>query len=368
MTKNSIGVVSSVCAIAFAGTLALASCAVDDQPDKSEAAERVVSQSDHGPLDGVLDVRASENLAEGSFFLDDVEVRFESRILETANETTVELRGMILLLTADRETGVFDVDGFAAATALDTQMTEADRVVINAFDHALASSPLDTSVPSVAFLVRSITAWSDYSSTLPLSRTFHGRLDRSSSLCSSVNKPGQGATTKKYKNATHDCDDTAGDCSNWWGCSRWDDNSTTDNVFMSMHPGGGCSDDTYFGGSDGTLSCHEPDHPGGKEYAYGACFGRCGGGCGSGTQFTRDCLDHDQCVRLGHALASFWCDDELTGATWDAINASNCSGVNFTVDYNWAGSSYENNCSTSWNGTNDGCDHGCQFIDGDCFR
>lgn len=363
MKKRDIGVVSSV----FACALALSACAAEPSPDKSQYAERVVSQSEHGALDGVLDVQASGDLVEGSFFLGDAEVRFESRILETSSETTIEVRGMILLLTADHQTGVFDVDGFAAENALDTQMTDADRAVITAFDRALGGAELDADLPAVEFLVRSLTTWGQYSSSLPLTRTFYGRLDRSSSLCSSVNKPGQGAGTEKFKRATHDCNDTAGDCSNWWGCDRWDDNSSTDKVFMSMHPGGGCSDDTYFGGSSSSFSCYEPDHPGGTEYAYGGCFGRCGGGCGSGTQFTRDCLDHDQCVRLGHALASFWCDDELVGATWDAINASNCSGVKFTVDYNWAGSSREGNCPDSWNGDNE-CDHGCQFIDGDCFR
>jgi len=203
---------------------------------------------------------------------------------------------------------------------------------------------------------------------MPLTRTFHGRLDRSSSLCGNVNKPGQGTQTKRWQSATHDCASTAGDCSNWTGCDRWDDNSSTSYVFMSMHPEGGCSDDTYFGGSSASFSCYEPDHPGGTEYAYGACFGRCGGGCGGGTAFTRDCIDHDHCVRLGHSIASFWCDDEFTGAAWDALWASNCSGVNLEVDYNWAGSYSEGNCPTSWNSTNDGCDVGCQFIDGDCFR
>ena len=82
----------------------------------------------------------------------------------------------------------------------------------------------------------------------------------------------------------------------------------------------------------------------------------------------RACLDHDQCVRLGHSIASVWCNDHLADATWDAINANDCSGVNFDVDYDMTGTNYEGNCPTNWKNANDGCDHGCQFVDGDCFR
>ena len=294
----------------------------------------------------------------------------EATVLPDVMEMTLRMQGMVLLMTADRATGVFDVDGFAEANGEDTQMVESDLALLVAFEGALTEPYQQHAAesPALDFLNRAITAWSGYSETMSLTRTFHGRLDRSSSLCANVNKPGQGVQTQRWQSATHDCGSTAGDCSNWTGCDRWDDNSSTSYVFMSMHPIGGCSDDTYFGGSSASFSCYEPDHPGGTEYAYGACFGRCGGGCGGGTAFTRDCVDHDQCVRLGHSIASFWCDDEFTGAAWDALWASNCSGVNLKVDYNWAGTSAEGNCPTSWNSTNDGCDVGCQFIDGDCFR
>lgn len=319
---------------------------------------------------GLVELSASESRVEGRYYHDEIELRFEAEVFEQTREVTLEARGMIVLLTIDHHTGAFDVDGFAADNGIDTQMTQDDRQLLRAFDGALGALGGGEAPESPAFdlLVRAATLLGDYSSSLPLQRTFYGRLDRSSSLCGSVNKPGQGVNTRRWVSATHDCNDTAGDCSNWWGCDRWDDNSTTDQVFMSMHPDGGCSDGTYFGGSATSLSCHEPDHPGGTEYAYGGCFGRCGGGCGSGTQFTRACVDHDHCVRLGHSLASFWCNDEFADTAWDVINAPNCSGMTFTVDYDWAGTGNEGSCPTSWKDTNDGCDHGCQFIDGDCFR
>lgn len=323
-----------------------------------------------GSSEPLLQLDYTPELAEGSFILDGQALVFESRVLPEVIEVTIELRGMILLMTADRETGVFDVDGFAAQNGDDTQMLEEDIALVRALEVALTETYREHSAesPALAYLNRAITVWGQYSTTLPLTRIYHGRLDRSASLCGSVNRPGQGTSLRRWVAATHDCDSTRGDCSWWYGCERWKDNSTTDYVFMSMHPTGGCSDDTYFGNGSGSFRCYEPDHPGDNEYSYGACFGRCGGSCGGGTVFTRDCLDHDQCVRLGHTIASFWCDDEVTGATWDAMWGSDCSGVNFRVDYNWAGTSLEGNCPTSWNSTNDGCDVGCQFIDGDCFR
>lgn len=350
-------------------TLGLGGCAAtpDDGLEVEDKEAVVVVEPTES---GAIELDLADSRASGVFHHGDAELRFEAEVLEQTSEVTLEGRGMILLLTIDHQTGAFDVDGFSADDGTDTQMTEEDRLLLQAFDRALGRLHAEGAQGSAAIdrLVRASTLLGEYSSSVPLQRTFYGRLDRSASLCGSVNVAGQGVGTKKWISATHDCNDTAGDCSNWWGCSRWDDNSTTDNVLMSMHPSGGCSDGTYFGGSSGSFTCTEPDHPGGTEYAYGGCFGRCGGGCGSGTQFTRACLDHDQCVRLGHSLASFWCDDEVIDAGWDAINAPNCSGVGLTIDYDWSGTGTEGNCPLGWRDSNDGCDHGCQFIDGDCFR
>ena len=107
-----------------------------------------------------------------------------------------------------------------------------------------------------------------------------------------------------------------------WNYDRWDDRSTY-YALVSMHPGGPCSDDTYFC-QNGAWRCFEPDHSSTIELAYGQCFGRCGAGCGSNTQFTYDCLDHDGCVRFGHATASLWCNDEFSSTIDDAAFAPNC--------------------------------------------
>jgi hypothetical protein len=105
-----------------------------------------------------------------------------------------------------------------------------------------------------------------------------------------------------YVAATHD---------DWW-YDRCDDHTT---YFAFVGPYGPC--DQAGGGTifwnDGAWQCYTPDHDANIEYSYGDCFGRCGGGCGSngGGTYTYDCLDHDSCVRLGHSIASIWCDDEF---------------------------------------------------------
>lgn len=107
-----------------------------------------------------------------------------------------------------------------------------------------------------------------------------------------------------------------------WNYDRWDDH-TTFNAYLSMDPMQSCSEGTQFW-TGSSWSCYEPDHDPNIEWAYGNCFGRCGGGCGSSTQFTFDCADHDSCVRFGHSLASFWCDDEFASTVDDALFAPNC--------------------------------------------
>jgi hypothetical protein len=117
-----------------------------------------------------------------------------------------------------------------------------------------------------------------------------------------------------YVEATHDD----------WDYDRWDDHTT---YFAFVGPYGPCdqADGTNFW-KNGAWQCYEPDHDVNIEYAYGDCFGRCGAGCGNngGGTYTYDCLDHDSCVRFGHSLASFWCNDEFATTLDDALFAPNC--------------------------------------------
>jgi hypothetical protein len=117
-----------------------------------------------------------------------------------------------------------------------------------------------------------------------------------------------------YVQATHD---------DFW-YDRWND-KTTYNAYVAPYAACPAADGTYFW-KNSQWQCYEPDHDANVEYAYGDCFGRCGAGCGGNGQgtYTHDCLDHDSCVRFGHSLASFWCNDEFVSTLDDAAFAPNC--------------------------------------------
>ena len=89
-----------------------------------------------------------------------------------------------------------------------------------------------------------------------------------------------------------------------------------------MHAAGPCPDGTNFW--EPGWRCFEPDHPSTIEYAFGNCFGRCGAGCGANTKFTWDCLDHDECVRLGHSTLGLSCQDEFLSTMDDWVLAPDC--------------------------------------------
>jgi hypothetical protein len=353
--------------------LLVAACSGGDPNSNDGSPEHVVVAPEELGL--IHFEQLTPSRVEGSYEYRDLTLEFESEALDTGAFVTIALRGMVLVATLD-PSGVFDLDGFDVQTGDDTQMTRPDVALIRAFEVALTDLYRERAaeLPALDKLNRVLTVWGDYSETFPLSRVFYGRNQRivNEDVCDMVNKPQQ---TGGYRwiRASHDClvikNVFSGDCNALTGgCVHGDDSSTVDRVFMSMHPSGSCGDGTFFGTNESSFRCFEPDHDPNIELSYGGCFGRCGGECGGATQFTGACLDHDECVRFGHALVNPQCDDDFVEAAIDAVVASNCAGVAFTVDWNNAGSSAEGNCPWEWKDSNDGCDAGCQFIDGDCFR
>ncbi|MDQ3035465.1 MAG: hypothetical protein M3Y87_23875 [Myxococcota bacterium] len=267
---------------------------------------------------GALTIDESTGEASGSF-IDESEadlgrVDFTSRFVDTnVLEIVLELHGLTISSLVDFDSGVIEYDGFATENGEDTQILDEDRALLAAFARALDTLG-DVSEP-LSRVRGFANTWSEFSTTLDPQGIALSDEDRGySSMCSRVNT---------YQRATHDCWSGAGDCSNWWGCSRGDDNATTDYGYVSMHASGSCNDGTYFWNGN-YWQCFEPDHSGSIEYAYGNCLGRCGGSCGSSTQFTWDCFDHDQCVRTGHDVASAWCDDEFVTTVDDWSFAPNC--------------------------------------------
>jgi len=351
--------------LAILASLGLVACAgVDD--------EKVVTTQDS---QGVIEFDSlTPHLVAGQFDLHGQKLAFRSTVIGKVPEVVLELRGMALTLTVDPITGAFDVDGFETAKGEDTAMTEPDRVLVHGFEVVMSDLYRDRAqeLPALDILNKAVALWGEYPDEVALQRTYYGRFEKDApggiGLCGRVNRPGSWGW---WTGGTHDCLTIK----NWWsncasitaGCENWDDGSTVNYVFMSMHPVGSCSDSTFFGSNAGNFRCYEPDHDDNIEYSYGACMGRCGGTCGGGTQFTQACLDHDVCVSFGHWNGNPECADDFVGASWDYLWASNCGG-NFYIPYNWAGSYYEGNCPSAWNNTNDGCDVACQFVDADCAR
>lgn len=255
----------------------------------------------NGPM---LDMQESEQGVVGVFQTGEYQVEFSSLQVEPKVwDINIELNGMTLSVVADQNTGTLAMDGFATDTGGDVQVLDKDRRLLMAFVHEL--NTLGRTVPApIQMLRRFVDHYAEYPDTMELQRTAFAEKDRSvSSLCWAMNS---------YRSATHDD----------WNYNRWNDKSTTDYAYVSMH--GSCSGGEGTNHWNGSWTCYDPGHTTNIEYAYGSCYGRCGGGCGSGTQFTQDCHDHDQCNRAGHSLYSSWCSDELASVSDDLIQAPNC--------------------------------------------
>jgi hypothetical protein len=241
----------------------------------------------------------------GTLAYDSGEISFEAAELATETfEMVYELNGLTFSYLVDRAAGVIQMDGYATANGEDTQFTAEDRDAMLSL--ATALDALGADVTTLVDLARRIASgMAETPDSRELRAEVYAERDRDYvSICWAKNS---------YQMASHD------DNNYDWGA----DATTLDYAYVSMHAAGPCSDGTYFY-SGGSWVCFEPDHSTTIEYAYGNCLGRCGANCGTATQFTWDCLDHDECVRTGHSTASLWCDDEFTSTMDDWASAPNC--------------------------------------------
>ncbi len=271
--------------------------------------------SETGTATGALTLEEESGVDDSEAELGRVD--FTSRFVDTnVLEIVLDMNGMVITSLVDFDTGVIEHDGFAE-NGEDTQILDADRALLGALAHALDGEGTDASEP-VSRLRAFASTWSEYPTTVALQGISLMDEDRDyNSICWAVNT---------YQPASHDC--TTG-CP-WYNpfCSNgsnswWTDNTTMDYAYVSMHGAGPCSDGTYFL-NGGSWQCYEPSHVNSVEYGYGNCMGRCGGGCGSDTQFTTDCLHHDECVRVGHDTAAASCDDQFVSTTDDWAAAPGC--------------------------------------------
>ena len=204
-------------------------------------------------------------------------------------DITLRFNEMVLTALIDPMSKVAQMDGFSKH-GIDTQITETDREILTEFeqylDRVLFEKKLDLRENKAAdLLYRMVSQWAQTSETMPLLQTVISQNRATTSLCGSY---------QTYRQATHDGN----------MCNNNDANCTS----LALVGSRGSNTQSLI---NGQWTDSVPDH---VAYVYqrGECYGHCGGGCPSGEQnLTVDCLNHDQCVRNGHSLVSWWCNDEF---------------------------------------------------------
>lgn len=259
---------------------------------------------------GALEIQSSASSVSGTFSLDDSVVSFSSTEL-SANEfdVVVEVNGMTLTALVDRGVQVAEVDGFAAGgptereKGAETQIIDADRAALDAFVRALELEIDTEDFAAGAVLYRVASNWSQTPDTMPLQRQVAGSANRDFvSICGNFGQ---------FLEATHDDNN----------CSFFDPACTSiAQVGNRVSP--------TFSFLNGQWTTATPNHVP-NVVQTGDCYGNCGASCpGNNPQtLTLDCHDHDQCVRNGHFIASFFCNDEFASASDDEFFAPRCSGT-----------------------------------------
>ncbi len=251
---------------------------------------------------GVLELEETPQSIAGRYTAGAHNLRFRS--VEVAAEEfdiELELNGMVLAAVIDNAAQVAEIDGFAAGGG-DTQMVADDRLLLASFVRALELETDTADFAAAAVLYRAVSRWSQNPDTVPLQRQVAGGEDRAFvSIC---------GFNGQFLEATHDGN----------VCGFFDPNCT------SIAEVGRRTSAT-FSFINGVWTTDVPDHlP--RVFQLGECYGNCGAGCPSGNQtLTLDCHDHDQCVRNGHFIASFFCNDEFVSASDDEFFAPRCSGT-----------------------------------------
>lgn len=310
--------------LAVVAVAAVVGCA-PGAPEGGGAEEPVFGELRRDPA---LRIQRTPQEVSGGLVDDGLEIRFSSVEHEGgALEVRVELNGMILSAYQD-EAGTA-LEGVSAADGAPTMITELDRAAVRRLLAALEAElfpPVDHVTSKEEYdAVRRLSRaeerlfrvvdvqWSQWPTSMPL------RLEIPAEAARGYTSWRRYASTNTTVTGCHDCNSCSwsGDC---------------------------CDTGKKLG-----------------EYFDGDNYGNCGTSS-TGSQFTRDCTNHDQCVRTskhgGHVMASMYCNDQFTSCTDDEAFAPSCN-------YDWRGTSYKGNCPSSWNG--DGtCDCFCQFQDSDC--
>lgn len=241
-------------------------------------------------------------------------------------DVSVDLHGMTLKATIDFTNKTASFSGYATATTTATTLRAEDNTLLASFSKKLQSTFNEaTATLAEKALVKAAGVWEEWPTDSSLSQTITADAFASIyTMCAQAQCPvrnSSGALVMSYTGpcaqwnwtgfAEHDCNQ----------CNFGDPNCQQIVQLGDHHRCNG--DEWYWTGS--SWACGEPNHWI-QPYVTGNCFGRCGGGCGFGwpRQYTLNCMDHDGCVRNGHSLLSWWCNDQFVAAIDDQLFAPNC--------------------------------------------
>jgi len=295
-------------AVAYAALSLVACAGTADAPEPAE--DEPVAEATGG-VAGQLKLATTERAVRGLFQFDggEAEIGIDS-IGDDMFDLFAELNGMRLTMIVDRNGGVIEMDGYSAENGRTTQMSSRDRAVLRGVFVALDKLGVEKVPGHVRLLRKMIDHWSEHSPTIALRRQKLFDLKKTvSGLCGYCGM---------YVQFSHDCS-TAG---------FWADSTTAYGLVKHIGAYSGCAEGTKWATTNGgTMYClgSEPGHSTTYEYGMGNCFARCGAGCGSEKDYTKDCGNHDHCVRFGHADASMYCNDQLSSCTDDEASSTNCS-------------------------------------------
>jgi len=246
---------------------------------------------------GVLSYNLEQDALEGTFTLADTLLTFKAaKQDEQLLDLTVEVNGAVLTSTLSKAEQAIELDGFVNGSGAETRLREEDRAALLALDRALQAKADLEREPMALLLQRSVSLWSQMNDSFSPSRSV--AVDENKSYTSLCSYCGQ------YVQGSHDCDQ----------CGDWAPNCTSALLVGNRDPG-----TQYWYPGSNAWSNAQADHVA-SVYEKGDCFGRCGDTCTSvtyGQVLTQDCLNHDQCVRNGHWIASAYCDDEFASAIDD---------------------------------------------------
>jgi hypothetical protein len=236
---------------------------------------------------------------------------------------TVEINQLVLTASLDFRQKTAEFDGQINGSRRVAELTEPDSSTLAAFARDLNDCLTKEPAPALDALLRTVAVWEAWPNGALLSRSV--AVTNPTAITMLCN---QAKCTIQNPDGTYVLSYT-GPCViwNWYSYAKHDCNqcgSGEPNCQQIVQLGNhySCNGSVwYWNGS--TWVCGEPNHWN-RPYEVGNCFGRCGGGCGWRHQYTKDCTNHDACVRNGHSDWSLYCSDEFFAAIDDFLFAPDC--------------------------------------------